>query len=438
MSFSSWNCLRAGPWRPLLATWTLLVPGLPNVEAESDNLPVPPVEPSEAEVSRAPYLQLATQDSIHIVWRTDGPIYPVVRWGATPDALCHQLMGEEILTRTPGERNADNPQPLHSAPEGTRQFEAVLSGLDPDTLYFYAIFDSTRPLTESEDAATYFFRTLPVPGQPHPLRFWVVGDSGTGGEPPAKVHRAMRRFTAREMRPLDLYIHVGDMAYNDGKDAEFSKNFFAMYERTLRNTVVWPAMGNHEGHTSNGKTGVGPYYDGYVCPTKGEAGGVPSGKEAYYAFDYGRVHFIVLDSFHHDRKPDGAMARWLEADLEKTTDADWIVAYWHHPPYSLGSHDSNKEKELVEMREHLMPILESGGVDVVFTGHSHIYERSMLMDGAYATPTVANNVILDDGDGDPNGDGPTGRARASSRTRARCRWLPDTEARRSVRRATCR
>ena len=58
------------------------------------------------------------------------------------------------------------------------------------------------------------------------------------------------------------------------------------------------------------------------------------------------------------------------------------------------------------MRTHIMPILESGGVDLVLTGHSHIYERSMLMDGAYATPTVAENVILDDGDGDPKGDGP--------------------------------
>lgn len=58
------------------------------------------------------------------------------------------------------------------------------------------------------------------------------------------------------------------------------------------------------------------------------------------------------------------------------------------------------------MRTYIMPILESAGVDVVLTGHSHIYERSMLMDGAYATPTVSDGVILDDGDGDPQGDGP--------------------------------
>jgi hypothetical protein len=57
------------------------------------------------------------------------------------------------------------------------------------------------------------------------------------------------------------------------------------------------------------------------------------------------------------------------------------------------------------MRRYIMPIIESGGVDVVLTGHSHIYERSMLMDGAYATNTVSENMIFDDGDGDPSGDG---------------------------------
>jgi hypothetical protein len=98
------------------------------------------------------------------------------------------------------------------------------------------------------------------------------------------------------------------------------------------------------------------------------------------------------------------MARWLRADLDRAK-AEWLIAFWHHPPYTKGSHDSDKEKDLTEMRQYIMPIIESGGVDLVLTGHSHVYERSMLMDGAYATPTVSENVILDDGDGNPNGDG---------------------------------
>ena len=214
----------------------------------------------------------------------------------------------------------------------------------------------------------------------------------------------MRSLTSSRHHPLDLYLHVGDMAYDNGTNDDFEWHFFKPYRRTLRNTACWPAMGNHEGHTSNGATGIGPYYDCYVLPTRGEAGGLASGTEAYYSFDYGNAHFIALNSHDLNRSPDAAMAQWLEADLAQTN-ADWIFAYWHHPPYTKGSHDSDTEERLVQMREYIMPILEDGGVDIVFTGHSHIYERSMLIDGAYATPTIAEGVVLDDGDGDPRGDG---------------------------------
>ena len=211
-------------------------------------------------------------------------------------------------------------------------------------------------------------------------------------------------MSARPGPKLDFWIHVGDMAYTVGRDMEFQTRVFAPYDALMRNTVCWPTMGNHEGSNSKGTTGIGPYYDAYVLPTRGEAGGVASGTEAYYSFDFANIHFICLDSHDLDRKPGGAMARWLRADLDKAN-AEWLIAFWHHPPYTKGSHDSDKEKDLTEMRQYIMPIVEAGGVDLVLTGHSHTYERSMLIDGAYATPTVSENVVLDDGDGDPNSDG---------------------------------
>ena len=291
---------------------------------------------------------------------------------------------------------------LHSAPEGTCQHEATVSGLAPATTYYYAVYDGDRLLAGGEES--HRFKTHPAAGAHAPLRFWVVGDSGTGDSVQSNVHNAMLEFTRRQNRPIDIYLHVGDMAYGRGLDEEFDRNFFKPYRQTLRNTVCWPAMGNHEGLTSNGQTQIGPYYDCYILPAHGEAGGLSSGTEAYYSFDYGSAHFVVLDSYDLDRSPNAPMARWLASDLE-STDTDWIFAYWHHPPYTKGSHDSDAEHELVEMRENIMPILEAGGVDMVFSGHSHIYERSMLIDGAYATPTTAEGVILDDGDGDPSGDG---------------------------------
>ena len=369
-------------------------------------------EPIEG-FSRMPYLQMPTTDSIRILWRSipEGgkEVFPVVRYGLEIDALEHTCNNPIRTRRTirdswpiAGPPPKTEELPLFTAPDGTVQFEATITGLSPGTRYFYAIYDGEKRLTPEDPS--YFFETNPPVGAKDEILFWVVGDSGTRDKWQRDVYTAMVDYVRYNNLDLDFYTHVGDMAYDDGKDHEFQSKFFEMYDPTLRNTACWPALGNHEGKTSKGEFEMGPYFDCYACPTNGEAGGEPSGTEAYYAFDYGNIHFIVLDSFDLDRRPTGAMAKWLRADLEKAN-ADWIIAYWHHPPYTKGTHDSDTEEELKEMRQHIMPILEAGGVDLCLQGHSHIYERSMLMDGAYETPTTTVDVILDDGDGDPRGDG---------------------------------
>ncbi len=354
-----------------------------------------------AEFSRAPYVQFATHDSMRLIWRTESGMNPIVKVGLKADELTEVVPASQILNRLHPSKKGDAPL-FKDASKDTQQFEATITGLKPQTTYYYAIFDGEERLTAEDDS--YHFVTHPVPGSDATTYFWVVGDSGTGGKAQAQVHDAMISYLEGNGRKLDLYLHVGDMAYGSGTNKEFSDRFFDMYEPTLRNTVCWPSMGNHEGRTSKGIDGTGPYYDAYMCPTEGEAGGLPSGTEAYYSFDHGKVHFICLDSHDLDRRPTGAMAQWLKADLEKTK-AEFLVAFFHHPPYTKGSHDSDKETQLIEMRQHIMPILESGGVDIVFTGHSHIYERSMLINGAYDTPTTAEGVVFDDGDGNPAGDG---------------------------------
>ena len=370
----------------------------------------------EVVISRAPYVQCATPTSIWVAWRTERPIDPVVRYGRSLSNLTECVSGTNIITRVAfGTNKAEillltNRWPelakapkLHSAPAGTYQYEAHVTDLAPNSQYYYAVCDGEQRLTERE--LSYHFRTHPPTGTTKSIRFGSFGDSGTGREKQREVWEAMLEFTTRDNHPIDFFLHLGDMAYNRGRDVEFSTRFFAPYEETLRNTVFWPTFANHEGITSKGTTGVGPYFDAYICPTNGEAGGVPSGREGYYSFNYGRAHFISLNSHDEDRKPTGRMAQWLKRDLAQTH-ADWLIAFCHHSPYSKGSHDSDKEKQLIEMRTYIVPILEAGGVDLMLVGHSHIYERSMLMDGAYATPTISENVILDDGDGDPKGDGP--------------------------------
>jgi len=78
------------------------------------------------------------------------------------------------------------------------------------------------------------------------------------------------------------------------------------------------------------------------------------------------------------------MAAWLRMDLASTT-STWIIAFWHHPPYSKGTHDSDTEAQLIGMLGLFNPILEQGGVDLVLCGHSHNYERGFLLDGHYGS-----------------------------------------------------
>ncbi len=355
--------------------------------------------------SRGPYPQMATTSGVTIVWRTRGLMLPEVRVGTSPKKLTSVFNIDRMAARRAVKDgpSTEGNAPLSAAPSGTTQFEAAITGLDPDTKYYYGIYDGGKLLTP--DDGTCCFATLPEPGKERPCTFWVVGDSGTATESQRAVHRAFQKWREKKKVNVDFYMHVGDMAYTKGMDTEFQFSFFDIYADTLRGLTCWPAMGNHEGGSSKGTTGIGPYYDAYVCPKNAESGGTPSGREAYYSWDFGRTHFVCLDSHDLSRSPSGEMAQWLKADLEKAK-ADWIIAYWHHPPYTKGSHDSDKEKDLTEMRRDIMPIIESGGVDLVLTGHSHIYERSFMIDGGYATPSVARNVVLDDESGDPTGKGP--------------------------------
>jgi hypothetical protein len=185
-----------------------------------------------------------------------------------------------------------------------------------------------------------------------------------------------------------LWLQLGDNAYPDGTDANFQANVFNVYTDILRQSVTWPAFGNHDGHSANAASQTGPYFEMFSLPKNAEAGGVASGTEAYYSFDYANAHFIVLDSTSNSRSVGAAMYKWLQADLQAAKNADWVIALWHHPPYSKGAHDSDIETEMLDMRQNYLPLLESYGVDLVLTGHSHSYERTYFINGHYDVSTT--------------------------------------------------
>ncbi|HXG62701.1 MAG TPA: metallophosphoesterase [Planctomycetota bacterium] len=327
-------------------------------------------------VTRGPYLQQGHSTSVIVRWRTDTPTDSRVRYGTSAGSLTLQ---------------ADNAA-------STTEHEVKLTGLSPNTKYYYSIGTTTRTLAGD---AGYFFVTAPTPGTVKPTRIWVIGDAGTANSSQRAVRDAYYSFTGS--RYTDLWLMLGDNAYDDGTDAEYQAAVFNMYPTLLRQSVVWPTLGNHDGHSADSATLSGPYYNIFSLPKNGECGGLASGTEAYYSFDYANIHFICLDSYETSRTVGGAMHTWVKNDAAATT-RDWIIAFWHHPPYSKGSHNSDSESYLIDMRKNFLPILEEAGVDLVLCGHSHSYERSFLLDGHYGTSsTLTASMKKDGGSGrDPN------------------------------------
>lgn len=107
----------------------------------------------------------------------------------------------------------------------------------------------------------------------------------------------------------------------------------------------------------------------------------------------------MLDSHTSSRRVNGEMANWLRRDLAANKKT-WLIAIFHHPPYTRGSHNSDNLNDsrgrMTDMRENILPILEEGGVDLVFAGHSHVYERSYLLDCHYGTSDELKPSMLKD------------------------------------------
>jgi hypothetical protein len=164
----------------------------------------------------------------------------------------------------------------------------------------------------------------------------------------------------------------------------------------LRKSVLWPCLGNHDAGSANSPIQFGVYYDIFTLPSQAQAGGVMSGSEAYYSFDYANIHIVCIDSSDSDWSRRGLMMRWLKADLEANKQ-DWLVAYCHHPPYTRGSHNSDNDRDsdgrMRLMRETVAPLLEEHGLDLMLSGHSHAYERSYLLDGFYGRSTNINQKV---------------------------------------------
>lgn len=333
---------------------------------------------------RGPYLQVATSTGIIIRWRTDALTRSVVTYGITLDNL-------DML-----------------AEDNTLSFEhkVQLTGLSPRTKYYYSIGGGQGDtLQRGKDN---YFVTLPPSGAEGSYRIGVFGDCGNNSTNQRNVRDQVIKYLGD--RDMDSWILLGDNAYSSGTDPEFQQKFFNIYkDNLLKKYPLFPSPGNHDYNdlyrfkaTAQSTHDIA-YYQNFSMPTNGEAGGVPSHTQAFYSFDIGNVHFLSLDSYgkedNETRMSDtlGAQVQWIKKDLEafKNKKRGWVIAYWHHPPYTMGSHNSDKEGDLVKIRENFIQVLERYGVDLVLCGHSHVYERSKLMKGHFGMEATFTEAKYD-------------------------------------------
>jgi hypothetical protein len=258
-------------------------------------------------------------------------------------------------------------QQASSSDSGAHHF-VTLEELTPGTPYRYTI---TACGVETGAGGTV--RTAPGPGA-RAARFAVNGDFGTGTAPQKQV------TDVKIQRMPEFWLTVGDNAYTSGTESEFVSKMFEPMSELLAHSPVFPVLGNHDYVTQNAQ----PYLDLFELPPG------PGGTERYYAFDWGPVHIVALDSQCAAGHASTCTLEEQRAFLEQSfaaTSKPWKVVVLHHPAYSSGSHGST------EKIRQLLPTMEAAGVDVVFAGHDHNYERSHPLKGGEVVPPGTPGAI---------------------------------------------
>jgi acid phosphatase type 7 len=294
---------------------------------------------------RVPYLQRLSDTSVDILYKR--------RSGGASDTVEISSPEGSVVARVP---TIVDP----GAPDG-RQRVARIEGLLPGTYYCYTVADLTERIG---------FRTAPAAGDDVPVRFAVFGDSGDGGIGQAAVRD---RLIAT---PVDLILHTGDVAYTTGTLEQFEHNFFRFYEGLLKSVAIFPVAGNHEYYTD----AAAPFIEVFALP---ENGGV-AGRERWYSFDFGDVHFVGLDT--EQLGPE--QTEWLDRDLSDNQ-RRWTVVYFHRPPFSSGYHGNSSVVE-----EAFVPVLRRHDVPIVFAGHEHSYERTRSMGGVTYVITGGGGKLI--------------------------------------------
>ena len=269
---------------------------------------------------RGPYLQSVTSDSIIIVWETEHSSHGEIVYGETDDY---------------GSRMTDPVVGISHA--------VTLTNLAPYTIYHYRVEEEGVPLS-----AEASFRTAAGPDQTK-FTFVAFGDTRTQHQ----IHQEVVDSIVG-LEP-DFALHTGDLVYF-GALFPYWETFFEIEGKLMARVPIFPTLGNHEVNHQH-------YFDLFYLP----------GNERWYTFDYGNARFICLQvDGIADFGPQSEQYAWLENELAANTQP-WLFVYFHIPPYTSSRDEPDIE---LDVRQTLTPLFEQYGVDVVFAGHHHNYERN--------------------------------------------------------------
>ena len=194
-----------------------------------------------------------------------------------------------------------------------------------------------------------------LPNDQDSVKFAVIGDTGTGGSAQYQIAKLLNEARARF--PYEFVIMLGDNMYGSEGPSDFVKKFETPYKPVLDAGVKFYAtLGNHDDAAQR-------FYRPFNMDGK-----------RFYTFRKGDVEFFVLDSTYLTPE----QVEWLKDELTKSNE-EWKIAYMHHPLYSSGE----KHGSETDLRAVLEPLFIANGVDVVFAGHEHFYERLKPQNGIY-------------------------------------------------------
>ncbi len=299
-----------------------------------------PILGFELDLARTPYLQRLDDVGTRVMWTGQPELPRSVRFAPAGQS---EMVTAGVLATA----EVDGAAPA----DGMSEYEAVIGGLQPDSIYCYSLFNDDAPIREPAG-----FRTAPRAGSGAKVSFAAIGDSGSGNADQMAILDQLNTV------PLRFMIHTGDIAYESGTMNEFEDNYFTVYADLLKSFAMYPAIGNHDEGSIYRQVFDLPY------AARGHN---------WYSFDQGDVHFVALDT----NEMSAEQAAWLEEDLS-ANQLPWVIAYGHHPPYSSGEHGSS-----MEFRQVFGGILEKHGVDLVLSGHDHDYERIAPQNGVHYVVT---------------------------------------------------